>query len=190
MRYYYLSNSEKDYEQVRAALNQTAEGWISPLPFQGDAIDIANGFDARYLYSFGPFQLAPAETVSFSIAVLAGTGFHNDPLNFVQNLGVNPSNYLDTTKIIAYTGGLDFSDLISKALAARQKAGITSTFKGDINGDFLLTIADVVSLINTVFLNSPPPNMPLHDLNCDNSASPADIVLLLNLVFLGRPLPC
>lgn len=190
MRYYYLSNGEKDFDQIRAALNQITEGWIPPLSPQANAVDVANGFDARYLYSFGPFKLAPAETVSFSIAVLAGRGVHKNHLNFNQNLGSTATNYLDTNKIQSYLQGLDFSDLISKALAARQKAGIVLTFKGDINGDFLLTIADVVSLINTVFLNNPLPNIPLYDLNCDGAVSPADVVLLLNLVFLGNTLPC
>lgn len=190
MRYYYLSNGEKDYDQVRAAMNQTADGWIPPLASQANAIDVANGFDARYLYSFGPFNLAPSETVSFSIAVLAGSSFHQNPFNFSQNLGSTAANYLDTTKIKNYLQGLDFSGLISKALAARQKAGIVLTFRGDINGDFLLTIADVVSLINMTFLNNPPPNLSLHDLNCDGEVSPADVVLLLNLVFLENSLPC
>jgi hypothetical protein len=105
-------------------------------------------------------------------------------------LGSTAANYLDTTKIKNYLQGLDFSGLISKALAARQKAGIVLTFRGDINGDFLLTIADVVSLINMTFLNNPPPNLSLHDLNCDGEVSPADVVLLLNLVFLANSPPC
>ncbi|MGH8004369.1 MAG: hypothetical protein ACRECJ_06570, partial [Limisphaerales bacterium] len=145
--------------------------------------------DSRYLYSFGPFQLAPADTASFAIAVLAGTGFHNNPQNFVQNLGAIPENYRNPNKIHAYQNGLDFSDLIAKAVAARQKLGIVSV-KGDMNGDSWLSAADVVLLLNVAFLGSPPPNLPFHDLNCDGAVSPADLVLLLNLVFLASPLPC
>ena len=195
MKYYYLSNGERDYDQVWSALNHGSTdygfgtGWIPPLVDPGAAIDIASGFDARYLYSFGPFQLAPGDTASFSIAVLVGTGFHNNPQNFYQNLGAIPDNYRNPTKIRVYQNGLDFSDLIAKAVAARQKLGIIPV-RGDINSDGLLSAADVVVLLNIVFLNNPPPIPSLHDLNCDGEISPADLVLLLNLVFLGSSLPC
>jgi len=153
------------------------------------AVDIANGFDARYLYSFGPFQLAPAETASVSIAVLAGTSFHNDPANFASNLFNSPGSFRDTAKIRAYQNGLDFSDLITKVIAARQKLGIVPV-RGDINGDGLLSAADVVALLNIIFQSNPPPTPALHDLNCDGNISAADLVLLLNVVFMGSPLPC
>lgn len=190
MKYYCLSNGEKDYDQVTSALNQTTAGWLPPLTPQGNAIDIANGYDTRYLYTIGPFDLAPAETLSFSISLLAGTGFHNNPQNFSQNLGATIANYLNPAKIEAYQQGLDFSDLISKALAARQKAGLMQPIRGDINGDFLLTTADVVTLLNIVFLGTPPPTFPEHDMNCDGLATAADVVLLLNYIFLDVALPC
>lgn len=195
MKYYYLSNGEKDYDQVWSALNHSAtdygfgSGWVPPLADPNAAQDIANGFDAKYLYSFGPFQLAPGDTASFSIAVLVGTGFHNNPQNFAVNLGAIPDNFLNPAKIRAYQSGLDFSDLITKAVAARQKLGIVS-IKGDMNGDGWLSAADVVLLLNAVFLGSPPPNLSFHDLNCDGTVSAADLVLLLNLVFSSGPLPC
>jgi len=195
MKYYYLSNGEKDYDQVWSALDHSAAdygfgaGWIPPLSDQSAAIDIAGGFDSRYLYSFGPFQLPPGDTASFSIAVLLGTGFHNNPQNFNQNLGPVPENYQNPAKIRAYQNGLDFSDLTAKAVAAREKLGIVSA-RGDINGDGLLSAADVVTLLNIVFLGDPPPTPSAHDLNCDGGVSPADLALLLNLVFLGSSLPC
>lgn len=195
MKYFYLSNGEKDYNQVWSALNHGltdygfGAGWIPPLADQSAAVDIANGFDTRYLYSFGPFQLAPGDTASFAIVVLVGTGFHNNPQNFNQNLGPIPENYQNPVKIRAYQNGLYFPDLITKAVAARQKLGITAV-RGDMNGDGWLSTADVVVLLNVVFLNSPPPNLPFHDLNCDGNISAADLVLLLNLVFLGSSLPC
>lgn len=195
MKYSYLSNGENDYDQVWNALNHATTdygfgtGWIPPLADPSAAIDIASGFDARYLYSFGPFQLAPGDTASFAVAVLVGTGFHNNPQNFGINLGAIPENYTNPAKIHTYQNGLDFSDLIAKAVVARQKLGIVAT-RGDMNGDGWLTATDVVVLLNAVFLNSPPPSLPFHDLNCDGNISAADLVLLLNRVFLGSSLPC
>ncbi|HLG94513.1 MAG TPA: hypothetical protein VI546_06725 [candidate division Zixibacteria bacterium] len=195
MKYYYLSNGEKDYDQVWSALNHGSTdygfgtGWIPPLADPATAIDIANGFDARYVYSFGPFQFAPGDTASFAIAVLAGIGFHKNPSNFTSNLGAIPENYRNPAKIRSYQNGLDFSDLIAKAVAARQKLGIV-TVRGDMNGDGWLSASDVVLLLNIIFLASPPPNSSVHDLNCNGTVSPADLILLLNLVFLGSQLPC
>ncbi len=195
MKYYYISNGEKDYDQVWSALNHGSmdygfgTGWTPPLVDPSAAVDIASGFDARYLYSFGPFQLAPGDTASFAIAVLAGTGFHNNPQNFALNLGAIPENYTNPAKIRAYQNGLDFSDLITKAIAAKQKLGIIAV-RGDMNGDGWLSMSDAVLLLNVVFMNSPPANLTFHDLNCDGNISAADLVLLLNLVFLGSSLPC
>jgi len=63
--------------------------------------------------------------------------------------------------------------------------------KGDLNGDGELTAADIVLILNLVFLGILPPEDPaLADMNCDQQLSPPDVVILLNLVFLGVPPPC
>jgi hypothetical protein len=190
LKYYYMSNGEKDYLQVSAATNHSPEGWLPPLSPSISAVDIANGYDTRYLYSVGPFQLAPAETTSFFATVLMGDKLHKDPRNFLNNLGVIQTRYLDTSKVNAYQRGLDFSDLTSKALAAMQKTGFIHPVRGDVNGDSLLTSADAVQLINAAFLGDPLPVLFFHDMNCDRIVTAADVVLLLNRIFMGVPLPC
>ncbi len=104
-KYFILSNGEFDYDQIRVA----DAGWITANPQQvidnagnvlaeepwqdpsGSVDDVANGYDARYLISWGPmgvfdhvdhqgrsiFRLNPGESFSFTVALVAGENFHN-----------------------------------------------------------------------------------------------------------------
>ncbi len=62
---------------------------------------------------------------------------------------------------------------------------------GDANRDGIVTVNDVVYLINYLFRNGPPPD-PLEagDANCDGSANSGDIVCLLNYLFQNGLPPC
>jgi len=64
-------------------------------------------------------------------------------------------------------------------------------FKGDLNGDGRLAAADIVLMLNCIFLDRGfcPPEIA--DMNCDGSlVSPTDVVILLNATFLGEPVTC
>ncbi len=65
-------------------------------------------------------------------------------------------------------------------------------FKGDLNGDGKLTTADLVLLLNCIFLEAAGYCLPASaDLNCDGSlVSPTDVVILLNAIFLGQSITC
>lgn len=65
--------------------------------------------------------------------------------------------------------------------------------KGDLNGDVMLSAADVTLILNCIFCSAcpqPPVGMGECDLNCDGQNSPADVVLELKAVFLGEGFPC
>ncbi len=62
--------------------------------------------------------------------------------------------------------------------------------KGDINDDGIFTSADVVMLLNCIFLNLGPCDLSFADVNCDNLLTSADVVEELNNVFLGIPFSC
>ncbi|MBI5265608.1 MAG: hypothetical protein HY851_00085 [candidate division Zixibacteria bacterium] len=99
-KYWYLRNGEFDYDQVFTA-------GISPLdtlwqyPPEGLARDIADGFDTRYLLSFGPFEIDPGQTLPISFAYVGGENFHPNKNN-ASNLPDHPNEYY---------GNLDFSNL-------------------------------------------------------------------------------
>jgi hypothetical protein len=61
---------------------------------------------------------------------------------------------------------------------------------GDPNHDGIINSADVVYLINYLFVGGPQPN-PLEsgDANCDGEVSSADAVYLINYLFIGGPTP-
>jgi uncharacterized repeat protein (TIGR01451 family) len=61
--------------------------------------------------------------------------------------------------------------------------------RGDVNADSSLSPADVVALLNCVFL-APGGCTACADLNCDGTLSPAEAVIELNAVFLGTPIVC
>ncbi|MGD8605343.1 MAG: hypothetical protein PVF49_12310 [Anaerolineales bacterium] len=112
-KYFFMRNREFDYDQIYTA-------GISPLdpvwayPNQSIARDVSDGFDARYLISFGPFVIQPGQNLPISMAYVGGEHFHTDPYNGQVNLidGYNPDAYYDN---------VDFSDL---ALNARWASWI------------------------------------------------------------------
>jgi hypothetical protein len=107
-KYYFLRNKEFDYDQVRtASIGSNDTLWMPPN--QSLAGDIADGFDTRYLLSFGPFNIDPAQTLPISFAYLAGENFHTDPDNAENNL---PDNWKQ------YYKGLNFEDLGENAVWA------------------------------------------------------------------------
>ena len=65
------------------------------------------------------------------------------------------------------------------------------TLKGDLNLDGILTMADVVLMLNFTFNGTPFPAAPsAGDLNCDGKISPTDVVIMLQIFFLAVSPPC
>jgi hypothetical protein len=64
------------------------------------------------------------------------------------------------------------------------------SLRGDANGDGIINSADVVHLINYLFVGGPAP-LPLAagDANCDGIVNSADVVYLINYLFVGGPPP-
>jgi hypothetical protein len=62
--------------------------------------------------------------------------------------------------------------------------------KGDLDGDGVLGLVDIVLELNCVFIGEGDCPPRIADLNCNGSMSPADVVLLLFMFYLAAPLPC
>ncbi len=121
-KYYMMSHPEVDYDQIFAAVDQTADGWLPP---GNRAWDIANGIDTRYLFSFGPFDLSPGQSTTFYIAYVAGADFHTDCEAFNDLFNAdNPQ---------AFYNQLNFDNLVANATAACEKYDIPGY---DTDGDF------------------------------------------------------
>jgi len=90
-KYYLMSSGEFDYDQLESAVSHTGQGWLPPPK---DAADFADGYDARYMFSFGPFDLRPGDTLPITLAYVAGSGFHVAGRDFIDNWDpYNPSKY-------------------------------------------------------------------------------------------------
>ncbi|RME21620.1 MAG: hypothetical protein D6800_11885, partial [Candidatus Zixiibacteriota bacterium] len=105
-KYWFLSNGEFDFDQIfTASISALDTIWV--FPNQAVADDLSDGFDTRYLLSFGPFDIEPGQTLPLSFAYVAGANIHQSSDNFNQNLNSKLGNYAPED----YYDGLDFSDL-------------------------------------------------------------------------------
>ena len=110
-KYFLMSNGEIDYDQIYSCVwpsEHPPEGWLPPSPL---CADLADGYDTRFLLSFGPFnQIAPGDSLIFAAAYVIGKTLHVDPDNG-QNIPNNPD---------AFYSNLHFEDLVHNALLAEK----------------------------------------------------------------------
>jgi hypothetical protein len=112
-KYFIMSNGEFDYDQIFACTWPGAhpdERWLDPSP---ECADLANGYDTRYLLSFGPFdQIAPGESLIITIAYVAGANFHVDPKALIKDPNMTDPD--------GYYSKLDFTDFETNAIWAAK----------------------------------------------------------------------
>lgn len=83
-KYYQLSNQEFDYDQhSTSSIQPTDTLW--QYPPQDLARDLSDGYDTRYLLSFGPFDINPGEKLPLSFAYIGGENLHNNPVNAIYD---------------------------------------------------------------------------------------------------------
>jgi len=106
-KYYVMRHNEFDYDQLFTGKDHSSAGWLHRPT---NASDIADGFDARYLLSFGPFDILPGEVLPVSFAWVLGEELHQNPEDFEKYYNVNePERYYETW---------DFSDLAKNSIWA------------------------------------------------------------------------
>lgn len=99
-KYYIMSHEEFDYDQLFSAKDNTVNGWLERGP---DAFDFANGYDTRFLLSFGPFNISPGEVLPLTYAYVAGENFHTNCEAYEQIYNpILPEEYYNS---------FDFSDI-------------------------------------------------------------------------------
>jgi len=113
-KYQVMSNNEFDYDQIWCNLDfweNEDTAWI-PNNAQ-DPASVANGFDTRYLLSFGEFASIPKGTVlPLTIAYICGENLHQDPNNEANNLHTHTD---DSASIAIYYNNLNFRDFATNA---------------------------------------------------------------------------
>ena len=98
------------------------------------AAEFADGFDTRYLLSFGPFDIDPGEELPISFAYVSSDNFHID-IDNIKNLPDNPK---------AYYEGLNFNDFLDNARWAGwiyDNPGVDTDSNG-YAGEFITCVVD------------------------------------------------
>ncbi len=105
-KYKVMSNHEFDYDQIWCNLNTwEGQGWV---PKSTQASDLADGYDTRYLFSFGEFPtIFPGDVLKLTTGYICGEDLHVDPANFSNNLNGHTGN---SASIQTYYDNLDFTD--------------------------------------------------------------------------------
>ncbi len=106
-KYYIMRNDEFDYDQLFTAKDHTTDEWLQRPQ---NAIDIADGYDARYLLSFGPFGIHSGEVLPLSFAWVCGSNLHMRGRDFEE--------YYDYNNPEEYYSKFDFSDLAKNSVWA------------------------------------------------------------------------
>jgi hypothetical protein len=120
-RYYLMRKPEFDYDLIETAKDHTEEGFLPPPPLAGT---YAQGFDCRYLLSFGPFDIEPGQSLPVSFVWVGGEDFHQAPTDFSQYFSPSsPEEYYDR---------LNFDNL---AVNARWASWIYDNPGVDTDGD-------------------------------------------------------
>jgi hypothetical protein len=123
----------------------------------------------------GPISLFGFPTHPFASVTDSGNG--NGSLNLLAPMIISPGLY--GAPVFASDGG----DSSGVAVLIRVFQ------KGDLNQDGTLAPADIVLVLNCIFLNVPTPaGLDACDLD-GNGPSASDVVVMINAVFLENPLP-
>jgi len=114
----------------------------------------------------------------------AGEGFFNlvvgeeDSFQVAEVCGCHPEVYFAIK-------GLDNRPNASKI------SNIVHFMCGDVNGDGVVELGDMVKLINYLYRGGPPPEpVATGDVTCDGVVELGDVVYLINYVFRNGPPPC
>ncbi len=120
-KYYMMRHPEFDYDLLYTAVDHSLQGWLPPPQ---NAERFAQGFDCRYLLSFGPFDIEPGQRLPVSFAWVGGTNFHRRPDDF--------ETLFDPFSPDRFYESLDFSQL---ALNARWASWVYDNPGVDTDGD-------------------------------------------------------
>ena len=134
-KYSLLSSGEQDFDQIyTAAILPTDLTW--EYPNQSVAAGLSDGNDARFLFSVGPFTIAPSQSASLVYAWVIGDSLHQDPGN-IENLVSNPDTYYSN---------LHFANLIRTVRSANRfydNPGVDTDSDG-YKGEFITCCAESV----------------------------------------------
>ncbi len=147
-KYYIMSNREFDYDQLFSGVDfSDSTDWRAPKQ-SGLATDIADGYDTRYLFSFGPLDdMAPGESTYVTVGYVGGENFHVGGDDFEE--------YFDPLDPNPFYEKLDFSDFAVNAQWAAwvfDNPGVDTDEDGCAGLFYLVNCRDTIPSGDTVEL--------------------------------------
>ncbi|UCD94377.1 MAG: hypothetical protein JSU69_11545, partial [Candidatus Zixiibacteriota bacterium] len=144
-KYYVMRHREFDYDELYTHKDNTADGW---LPRPPNSEDLADGFDARYLLSFGPFNISSGEVLPVSFAWVLGEDLHRRPGDYER--------YYNSNDPEVYYEKWDFSDLAKNSMWASwiyDNPGVDTDGDG-YRGKFRICAYESLLSYDTVFTDT------------------------------------
>jgi hypothetical protein len=153
------------------------EHYNSPAYVEVGFFEDPTGLDSSYFFLVNR-RCLESEGDSFDVFVTDTTGHYQ-----IRDM------YTDS--VVDYVNGTGDYFTIYLGPGEGKLLRLETVYPGDANRDGLIDIADVLYLINYLFIDGPAPE-PLEagDVNCDGLVEIADLVYLINYLFIGGPPPC
>ncbi|HVP35710.1 MAG TPA: hypothetical protein VMT04_01810, partial [Terriglobales bacterium] len=177
-KYFLMSNGEYDYDQIYSCIDQTDSGWLPPSSI---CTNLADGYDIKFLYSFGPFDIPAKDSIEFAVGVIMGDSLHK---------GLNP---IDPQNPQTYYAKLDFDDLISNVFTAQKvfESGYTLPPPGPPKVFVLLNSTDsslILSWSTKKYYNLKGYNLYRSSVSGEYPTSPVNTGVIKDTFFLDKGL--
>ncbi len=132
----------------------------------------------------------PHDTITYLLAIALDSNF-----TFVQQIpDLTDTSHTLTTELLwgkNYWWKVKSVDKHGNEIWSPQVFTFRTVTLGDCDNDAAVTVADVVFLINYIFMGGGAPQpLMTGDPNCDGSIDIADAVYLINYIFSHGPAPC
>jgi hypothetical protein len=141
-----------------------------------------------YEYPFRAYDSDACDKVTYSVGNFGGGPHGAFAIDSTGNLVFTPTvddlGYLYVFDVVANSG-------CSAIDSCRALVLVGWNTCGDANGDMVLDISDVVSLIAYIFQGGLPPNPPSNgDVDCSGGVDISDVVYIVTHIFSDGPGPC
>ncbi|MGB2988847.1 MAG: dockerin type I domain-containing protein, partial [Candidatus Zixiibacteriota bacterium] len=106
--------------------------------------------------------------------------------------GLLPGTYTVSASMVSYYDAT-YPDpvVVDYGKASGVNIDLPPVQVGDVTGEGVVDLGDIVFLINYLYQGGEPPNpMEVGDLNCDGVVNVGDIVYFINYLYKGGPAPC
>jgi len=180
----YSSGTDWDYATIKYAQFPFSPNRFSLLsPTNNDTVQSTVTFS--WQFTGDP---DPNDTLHYALYLSRSSVFNPDSVIVYDSL--IDTTLTDSLAIKSWYWKVKAYDKWGELRWSNQTWSFYAFSQGDANGDGVINIADVVYLINFLFIDGPAP-VPIQagDVNCNGYITAADIVYLINYLFIGGPPP-